>query len=59
MSPSIIEAGYFVEGDIKSVMQTTVLLTFQTAIFVKYAILTEYLTLFWFPNVVNEYMIEF
>jgi hypothetical protein len=29
--------------------------TFSTAIFVKYDILTEYLTLFWFAILVNEY----
>jgi hypothetical protein len=31
------------------------LFTFWTAIFVKYDILTEYLTLFWFDMLVNEY----
>ena len=31
------------------------LFTFWTAIFVKYDILTEYLTLFWFAILVNEY----
>jgi hypothetical protein len=30
----------------------------QTAIFVKYDILTEYLTLFWFAMLVNEYKLD-
>jgi hypothetical protein len=41
--------------DVHSCAYARTLFTFWTAIFVKYDILTEYLTLFWFAILVNEY----
>ena len=41
-----------------AVQPTNALFTFWTAIFVKYDILTEYLTLFWFAMLVNEYKLD-
>jgi hypothetical protein len=43
------------KDDVHSCAHAQTLFTFWTAIFVKYDILTEYLTLFWFAMLVNEY----
>jgi hypothetical protein len=43
------------KDDVHSCAHVRTLFTFWTAIFVKYDILTEYLTLFWFAMLVNEY----
>jgi hypothetical protein len=43
------------KDDVHSCAHAQTLFTFRTAIFVKYDILTEYLTLFWFAILVNEY----
>ena len=40
-------------------MQTNALFTFGNSIFVKYDLLSEYLTLFWFVMLVNECKPEF
>jgi hypothetical protein len=45
---------YF-KDDVHSCAYGRTLFTFWTAIFVKYDILAEYLTLFWFAMLVNEY----
>jgi hypothetical protein len=44
-----------VKDDVHSCAHARTLFTFWTAIFVEYDILTEYLTLFWFAILVNEY----
>ena len=44
-----------IKDDVHSCAHARTLLTFWIAIFVKYDILTEYLTLFWFAILVNEY----
>jgi hypothetical protein len=44
-----------IKDDVHSCAHARTLLTFWTAIFVKYDILTEYLTLFWFATLVNEH----
>jgi hypothetical protein len=44
-----------IKDDVHSCAHARTLFTFWTAIFVKYDILTEYLTLFWFALLVNEY----
>ena len=44
---------------VKTIMQTNALFTLETFTFVKYDILTEHLTMFRFPMIVNEYTAEF
>jgi hypothetical protein len=44
-----------IKDDVHSCAHARTLFTFWTAIFVKYDILTEYLTLFWFAIILNEY----
>jgi hypothetical protein len=44
-----------VKDGVHSCAHARTLFTFSTTIFVKYVILTEYLTLFWFAMLVNEY----
>ena len=44
---------------VKTMMQTNALFTLLTFTFVKYDILTEHLTMFWFPMIINEYTAEF
>ena len=47
--------------EVKSVMyiKQTVCLHFEMLYFLKYDVLSEYLTLFWFAMLLNEYEIEF
>jgi hypothetical protein len=49
-----VQGGQF-KHDVHSCAHARTLFKFWTAIFVKYDILTEYLTLFWFAMLVNEY----
>ena len=44
---------------VKTVMQTKTLFTLPTSTLVKYDILTEHLTMFWFPMIITEYTAEF
>ena len=48
-----------IKGRLQFVMQTNASFTFGNSIFVKYDLLTEYLTLFWFVMLVNECKPEF
>ena len=45
--------------DTVKTIQTNALFTLKTFTFVKYDILTEHLTMFWFPMIINEYTAEF
>ena len=47
------------KDSVKTIMQTNALFTLPTFTFVKYDMLTEHLTMFWFPMIINEYTPEF
>ena len=48
-----------IKVEVKSVCKQTVCLHFELLYFLKYDVLSEYLTLFWFSMLLNEYEIEF
>ena len=45
--------------EVKSVCKQTVCLHFDCCIFLKYDVMSEYITPFWFAMLLNEYEIEF
>ena len=57
LSDSIIVESFKVE--VKSVCKQTVCLHFALLYFLKYDVLSEYLTPFWFAMLLNEYETEF